>query len=322
MDDSNHVRNLRHKSGSAEKRSLIADRANGSRVPHMFMPSLDEQVHGSRTEAGHRLSGAAATPSRSLHPSGTGPEQETAQRVRVAQRLAALGEMTGGIAHDFGNILAVIESGLRLIERNLHSPEKQHAFIEATREGVERGRTLIRQLSSFAKQQEPGVHEGDINELVRGLERFLNYGAGPGIRVLLDLAPRLRKCRLDSSQFGNGLLNLVVNARDAMPSGGVIRIHTEETVIGRENADAIVPGAYIWLRVEDNGEGMPPHVAEKVLDTYFTTKGDKGTGLGLPQVRAFMVRIGGHIRIASQEGCGTKVDLFFPVEEAAPVTPP
>src|SRR3954471_11984180 len=113
----------------------------------------------------------AANPSRQAHAGETRSQYDAAQRVRVAQRLAALGEMTGGIAHDFGNILAVIESGLRLIERNLDSPDKQRACIEATREGVERGRTLIRQLSSFAKQQELGVHEGDINELVRGLER-------------------------------------------------------------------------------------------------------------------------------------------------------
>ena len=231
---------------------------------------------------------------------------------RVVQNLAALGEMTSGIAHDFRNILAVIEAGLRLAERRMDEPERLRAGIAAAREGVDRGARLISQLLAFASQQELGVQTTDANELLKSLHRFLNYGAGPGNSVIFKLGSDVPKCVVDRAQFGSALLNLVINARDAMPRGGEIEISTERWPMDGAASDASGRGVYVRVRVKDNGQGMSAEVMQGVFDPFFTTKGEKGTGLGLPQVHAFMQRIGGHIEIRSEPGMGTAVDLFFP----------
>src|SRR5262245_14237060 len=146
---------------------------------------------------------------------------------RVAQKLAALGEMTGGIVHDFRNILAVIESGLRLAERTADEPGGSRAGIAAARQGLDRAAKLTTQVLAFARQVEPEAQTGSLNELLRGLSLFLKHGAGAGVDVVLRLASDIPECVVDRSQFGLALLNLVVNARDAMPGGGEIEISTQ-----------------------------------------------------------------------------------------------
>lgn len=238
------------------------------------------------------------------------------RRARAAQRLAALGEMTGGIAHDFRNLLAVIESGLRLAERSSEQPEKVRAYIAAAREGIDRGVELTSQLLAFAKHQELDAHAGDLNEFLRNFEPFLRYGAGSGVRVVLDLASDIPKCLVDPALFDAAVLNLVVNARDAMPNGGEVRIATERLVTAAGRSGSPPPGTYVRVRVRDSGQGMPPEVLRRVFDPFFTTKGEKGTGMGLPQVYAFMQLIGGHVAIASERDIGTTFDLLFPSVEA------
>ena len=234
------------------------------------------------------------------------------QRVRAAQRLAALGEMTGGIAHDFRNLLAVIESGLRLAERSSEQPEKVRAYIAAAREGIDRGVELTSQLLAFAKHQELDAHAGDVNEFLRNFEPFLRYGAGSGVRVVLDLASDIPRCLVDPALFDAAVLNLVVNARDAMPSGGEVRITTERLVIANATSGSPPPGTYARVRVKDGGQGMAPEVLRRVFDPFFTTKGEKGTGMGLAQVYAFMQLVGGCVAIASERDIGTTFDLLFP----------
>ena len=143
----------------------------------------------------------------------TNPHSAAERSARAAQKFAALGEMTGGIAHDVRNILAAIESGLRIAER-ANEREKLRVGIAATREGIDRGTKLIAQLLNFAKQQEPGLQPDDTNELLKTLGVFLQCAAGPGIRIVFKLASDIRECAVDRSQFGAALLNLVVNARD------------------------------------------------------------------------------------------------------------
>ena len=234
------------------------------------------------------------------------------QRVHITQRLAELGEMTGGIAHDFRNILAVIEAGLKLAERNMEQPERVRVYIAAAREGIDRGTKLTSQLLVFAKQQELGAHAGDANEFLMNLELFLKYGAGPGIQIVYNLASHIPKCLIDRSQFGTAVLNLVVNARDAMPNGGEVQISTELCAVEASISRLSRPGAYVRVRVKDNGQGMPAEIVRKVFDPFFTTKGEKGTGLGLPHVAECMRRLGGHVDVDSELGIGTIVDLFFP----------
>jgi signal transduction histidine kinase len=239
----------------------------------------------------------------------------TAQRARAIERRAELGEMAGGIVHDIRNLLAVIESGLRLAEMSSGQPEKVRLYIAAAREGIDRGAKLTSELLAFANQQELDAHAEDANEHLRKLERLLRYGAGPEVRVVLDLASDIPKCLIDPPQFEAAVLNLVINARDAMPYGGEVRISTERCIVGTTVSGSPTPGTYIRVRVKDNGQGMASEVLSKVFDPFFTTKGEKGTGLGLPHVRAFMRLIGGHVSVMSEPGVGTTFDLLLPSVE-------
>jgi signal transduction histidine kinase len=241
--------------------------------------------------------------------SSAGPFERNAG---ATQRITALGEMTAGIAHDFRNILAVIESGLRMAEDGEDDAAKRSACLAAAHEGVARGLRMTARLLAFANRQERAPGLQNVNDLLRELNLFLKYGAGPGIRIVLRLAPDLPACLIDPPQFNAAILNLVVNARDAMPRGGIIEVGTV-TVVRAPPSD---PGAdhetFVRLRVQDNGRGMPLEVLRRVFDPYFTTKGEAGTGLGVPQVSAFVKAAGGFVSIDSRVGEGTSFDLFFP----------
>jgi signal transduction histidine kinase len=245
------------------------------------------------------------------------PEQNASEQSgHAAQRLGALGEMTGAIVHDFRNILAIIDSSLRLTEAYSEDPAKVRAFVASAQDGVRRGTQLTAELLTFAKEHDLPARVGNLNDCLTKLERFLRFGAGPEVRLLLDLANDAPQCRVDRTQFNAAMLNLVVNARDAMPKGGTIRISTERWVATSVALDAPIPGTYVRLQVTDDGHGMHPDVTSRIFDPFFTTKGEKGTGLGLPQVSAFMRLIGGHVSVASELGMGTTVSLYFPAVEA------
>lgn len=235
-----------------------------------------------------------------------------AQRERATHRLAAVGEMTGGIAHDFRNLLAVIESGLRLAERSADEPEQVRAYIAAAREAIDRGVELTSQLLAFAKHQELDAHAGDLNVFLRTFEPLLRYGAGPDVQVRLELGSDIPDCLIDPALFDAAVLNLVVNARDAMPNGGEVRIVTERLEQKTATPDLPGPGTYARVRVVDGGHGMPEEILRRVFDPFFTTKGETGTGIGLSQVYAFTQMVGGHVSIASEQGVGTTVALLFP----------
>lgn len=253
-----------------------------------------------------------------LQPQAESSGTQTAkQRERAIRRLASLGEMTGGIAHDLRNILAIVESGLRLAERKADQPESVRAFIAAAREGVERGVELISQLLAFADHSELDLQVRDLNACVSAAAPFLRYGAGPDVRVRFELGSDILNCLIDPALFDAAVLNLVLNARDAMPGGGEILIVTERLVATNCGPGGPAPGTYARLRVKDHGCGMPQEILQKVLDPFFTTKGENGTGMGLAQVRAFMQMVGGSLSIASEPGTGTIVDLLFPSSDAA-----
>ena len=231
---------------------------------------------------------------------------------RAVQKSSALAEMTGGIAHDFRNVLCIIASGLRLAESNVADPAKFTAALAGTQEGVERGLKMVAGLLAFAKEQELNAGPEEVNVLLTNLASFLGYGAGPGIKVTLKLAPGLPACLVDPQRFNAAILNLVVNARDAMPDGGVIRISTAKAAGANRPGEG---GDYVRVRVCDNGSGMPKEVIRNIFDPYFTTKGDRGTGLGVPQVQALMQQIGGYVAVDSAVGKGTTFDLYFPVRQ-------
>ena len=239
-------------------------------------------------------------------------QRDFRQSARATQRLASLGEMTAGLVHDLRNTLAAIDAGLSLAARNAHDPEKVRGYIAMAREAVARRTQAISQLLEFAADREIGIRPGNINALLENIAPFLKYAAGPGIRLVVELADGLPVCPIDSTQFSAAILNLVTNSRDAMPGGGEILIRTEMRVIETASSGPPSPGTYVVVRVKDCGRGMPPDVLRHVLDPFFTTKGEKGTGLGLPQVSTFVRSSGGHLAIASELDVGTTIELLFP----------
>lgn len=239
----------------------------------------------------------------------------------TAQRFSLLGEMTGCIAHDFKNILAVIDSGLSLAESNYSDPDKVRFFISGAREGIVRGVGLASQLLNFAQQGELETCVEDANSLLKNLKPFLEYGAGPSVRIVFAYSSVIPKCLINPSQFAAAILNLVINARDAMCGvGGEVRIYTSRFQTTPVTSESGFDGTYVRVRVQDNGSGMPDHVARRVFEPFFTTKGMKGIGLGVPQVGALMRHIGGHVTFNSKQGRGTTVDLFFPAIESDPAS--
>lgn len=256
------------------------------------------------------LNGIVARAKTGIRPLST---REKAEQARL--KFAALGEMTAGIAHDFRNVLAVVDSSLRLAAAP-DLPERSRHYIESARQGIRLGTKLVEQLLAFAKDGTFDRAPEDANELLTNLQPLLRLVAGSSLRISYDLAPDIPRCRIVPSRFNLAILNLVINARDAMPGGGQVRIST-----ARWSTEAAAPGqagsaAYVRVRVQDDGPGMAKDIARQIFRPYFTTKGDTGTGLGLPQVSALLHSVGGHLRVESEPGAGTTVELYFPAAKA------
>ena len=244
-------------------------------------------------------------------PPRSAPEEQGIPRKSSAvQRINALGELAGGIAHDFRNVLAVIGSALHLAEREGDGPQRTREYLAAAQESVQRGLRLTSRLLALAKPHSPDLHPEDPCNLIRELLPFLRYGAGPRVRLRLELEETAVSCMVDPPQFNQALLNLVVNARDAMPDGGEIVIAS--AIVRAPDGD---PGRFLRIRVSDTGEGMSKATAARIFDPWFTTKGETGTGLGLPQVRRFMTLVGGSISVSSAPAIGTYFDLHFPLRD-------
>ncbi len=226
-------------------------------------------------------------------------EQMRAQRAQ-AEKLEALGQLTGGIAHDFANLLHVVSASLQLIA--LRPGERDHVLQTATvaRRAVDRSTELIARLLAFARRQPLELKPADLNSLISAAQPLIAQAAGPRIELVLQLAPGLPPVLTDESQLEIALLNLVVNARDAISRQGRISLRTHATASGD-----------VCLTVEDDGSGMSRDVRLHALEPFFTTKGKAGTGLGLPQVYGFMRQAGGSVELDSSPGAGTRVHLRF-----------
>ncbi len=239
--------------------------------------------------------------------------QELHERLAHARRLEDLGRMTGGIAHDFSNVLNVIATNLETVRKRAVG-ERLPVSVDAAVRAVKQGTALVSQLLAFARRQELTVRPLDANRLVRSLMPLLSQAAGPLVIVRTDLADDLWPCLTDEAQFNSAILNLVVNARDAMLDGqGVIRIVTRNYPLGRQSSGpGLAPGDYVRVTVTDSGSGMPASVLRRATEPLFTTKGEgMGTGLGLSQVYGFARQVGGDLLIESTVGVGTSVHLFF-----------
>ena len=246
------------------------------------------------------------------------------EQLRQAQKMEAVGQLTGGVAHDFNNLLTVIMGNLDNLKPHLPEDAEAKRMAAAIMRAAGRAATLTHRLLAFARRQPLEPRPLEINRLVAGMSELLRRSLGEGILIETVLAGGLWRTLADPNQLENALLNLAVNARDAMPRGGKLTIETANAYLDEGYAEAhedVQPGQYVLIAVSDTGSGMSPEVAEKAFEPFFTTKEvGQGTGLGLPQVYGFVKQSGGHVKIYSEPGEGTTVKLYLPrltVVEAA-----
>ncbi len=243
-------------------------------------------------------------------------EQAEAQ-LRQLQKMETLGALTGGIAHDFNNMLAVVLGGIELAKRRLRSdPDKADQLLENAREGATRAATLTARLLAFSRNQPLAPAPLDVNKLIGGMADMLHRTLGEAIKVECIYGAGLWRCYVDPGEVENAILNLAINARDAMGVNGKLTIETANAHIddtyARARAD-VMTGQYVLVCVTDTGTGMSPETIERAFDPFFTTKPvGKGTGLGLSQVFGFVKQSGGHVAIYSELGQGTTVKLYLP----------
>ena len=250
-------------------------------------------------------------------------EREVAEaQLRQVQKMEAVGQLTGGIAHDFNNMLAVVVGGIDLALRRLNGPRREVMMhLNNAMEGATRAAALTRRLLSFARSEPLLPERVDSNELIGGMSDLLDRTLGEQIRVDVDLAPDTWPTYVDPHQLENAIVNLAVNARDAMDGRGLMRIATENVTLAANQVGDIRAGRYVKLSVTDTGCGMEPGTLERVFEPFFTTKPvGKGTGLGLSQVFGFAHESGGEVGIDSEVGRGTIVSIYLPrTEVAAPL---
>jgi len=245
-------------------------------------------------------------------------ELEAAQEaLRQSQKMEAVGQLTGGIAHDFNNMLAVVIGSLDLLARRLGPADpRAKRYVDAATDGARRAALLTQRLLAFSRQQPLRPEPVDVNKLVTGMSELIRGSLGSDIRLETVLAGGGWRTHADPNQLENVLLNLAVNARDAMPEGGRLTIETQNAHLDERYAAAhlgVPAGQYVLVAVSDTGSGMPEEVMAKAFDPFFTTKEvGKGTGLGLSQVYGFVKQSGGHVKIYSEPGQGTTVKVYLP----------
>lgn len=247
--------------------------------------------------------------------------------LRQSQKLEAIGQLTGGVAHDFNNMLAVIIGSTNLIERRLAKGEDIKRLIEGISDAAYRAAELTRRLLAFSRQLPSAPKVIDANQMVKSISELLRQTLGEATVLETVLAGGLWKTHADASQLENAILNLAINARDAMPDGGKVTIETLNCHLDADyasNYPDVNAGQYVMIAVSDEGTGMSPEIIERAIDPFFTTKAiGKGTGLGLSQVYGFVKQSKGHLKLYSEIGHGTAVKIYLPryygTEQAADV---
>ena len=237
--------------------------------------------------------------------------ERAAEQIRQLQKMEALGQLTGGIAHDFNNLLTAILGGLEVTRRRTED-QRSLRLIDSSISAAQRGAKLIAQLMAFARRQNLHVEYLPLNTLVRDMQELLERSVGTAVRMAYDLAPDTWPVMADANQVQTALLNLAINARDAMPDGGTLRIASGNVRVAKAEAN-LAAGGYAALTVQDNGTGMSDDVQARLFEPFFTTKEvGKGTGLGLAQVYGFVHQSGGSVRVHSTLGQGTTITILLP----------
>ena len=298
----------------------ITERKNAEEALLRLNQVLETRVAGRTRELTERT--------RELTEANTKLQAEAEDRERIeaalrqSQKMEAVGQLTGGIAHDFNNLLAGISGGLELVRARVAQGRTAELdrYIDAAMGSASRAAALTHRLLAFSRRQTLDPKLTDVNGLVAGMEDLFRRTVGPGIRIETTLIGKPWPTLCDPNQLENALLNLVINARDAMPDGGQLLIETTNTVLRdrrgvlkEQPPQDVPPGEYVCLSVADTGTGMSPEVIARAFDPFFTTKPTgQGTGLGLSMIHGFMHQSGGHVRLRSEVGQGTTVAIYLP----------
>jgi len=242
-------------------------------------------------------------------------------QLHEAQKIETLGQLTGGVAHDFNNLLTPITGALDIVQQRLDPADERSArLLTNALQAADRAKTLLQRLLGFARRQALRTQPVDIAALLSGMRDLISSSVGPTVEVHLRHDPDLPSALVDPNQLELAILNLTVNARDAMPAGGPLIILAEEVAIGPSSKPKMIPGLYVRLSVIDAGCGMTPEVAARAIEPFYSTKEfGRGTGLGLSMVHGLAAQLGGGFALTSEPGEGTRVDLYLPVAgQAAP----
>lgn len=238
---------------------------------------------------------------------------EAQEALRQAQKMEAMGQLTGGVAHDFNNLLTPIVGSLDMLQRRGLGGEREQRLIAGAMQSADRAKTLVQRLLAFARRQPLQPSAVDVGKLVEGMADLLASTTGPQIRIAVEIAENLPAAKADPNQLEMALLNLGVNARDAMPDGGTLRITATAEDVGPGHRSKLNPGAYVLLSVADSGVGMDEKTLARAVEPFFSTKGiGRGTGLGLSMVHGLASQLGGALTIQSRPGIGTNIELWLP----------
>ena len=243
--------------------------------------------------------------------------RERTEELRQATKMEAVGQMTGGVAHDFNNLLAVIQGNLEILDGRMGRDDERAAYVARAMAAAERGGALTRRLLTFARKQPIAPGLTDLNAVVVETTELFRRTLGAAVDVEIALAEDAPRTLVDRGELENALANVAINARDAMPGGGKLRIASAVVNVGeKDGAGSPPPGRYLTLTIRDTGTGMAPEVAARAFDPFFTTKGEgEGSGLGLSMVYRFTEQAGGHVEIESAAGRGTLVRMYLPAVE-------
>jgi signal transduction histidine kinase/GAF domain-containing protein len=236
------------------------------------------------------------------------------EQLRQAQKMEAMGQLTGGVAHDFNNLLTPIVGTLDMLQRKHVGGDREQRMIAGAAQAADRAKVLVQRLLAFARRQPLQPTSVDVGELVRGMGQLIASTTGPQVRVAVEVDEPLPAALADLNQLEMALLNLTVNARDAMPNGGTLRITANQPRADEQFPAGLAPGEYVCLSIADTGVGMDDETLKRAVEPFFSTKGiGKGTGLGLSMVHGLALQLGGALRIESRPDVGTNVQLWLPI---------
>jgi PAS domain S-box-containing protein len=292
----------------ARDEEVIIERPDGSRVTVLvnIAPLFDA--------SGKQIGAVNCFQDLSAQKQSEKEREQLREDLRQSQKLEAMGQLIGGVAHDFNNLLTPIMGTLDMLHRRGARDELEQRRIEGALQSTDRAKALVQRLMALARRQPLQLRDVDVGSLVTGMVDLIATTAGPHIKLIVDFASKLPLARADFNQLEMAILNLVINARDAMPNGGKLTISAASETFLSGHQSKLAPGRYVRLSIADTGTGMDKETVARALEPFFSTKGiGKGTGLGLSIVDGLMSQCGGALSLKSELGLGTNVELWLPM---------